>query len=141
MSHGATINIENRSECVMELSDGGNVCHGKFTAEPPKTIPVNETLSFRVSPVDGGSIGPKGWVAYNLLFKTNENKAITETIRIFWDHPVGSGKTRYEVSSQPYKIDYELDGKTTGTEQTITLKFTKIHEDVPSAINIIGCDH
>jgi len=139
MSHGATIKIENYLGYNMELEPvkcGGNVCHGKYTSTPSPIIADKETGEFRVSPVDGGSIGPKGWLTYNIAMKNKK-----ESIRIFWDHPVGSGKSRYEVSSQPYKIEWELDGKTTGTEQTITLKFNSIVESEITTIDPIDCKY
>jgi hypothetical protein len=139
MSHGATVKIENYLGYDMKLEPvtfGGKVCHGKYTSSPSPIIANQQTAEFRVSPVDGGSIGPKGWLTYYIDMQTEQ-----EIIRIFWDHPVGSGRTRYEVSSQPYKIDYELVGKTTGTEQTITLKFNNIDLNTHQNIAAIDCNY
>jgi len=136
LSHGATIIIQNCSNYDMEYS-GNNICHGKFTSEP-YSIGSGGSCSFRVSPDDWASIGPKGWVVYKITVGVGD----IATFRIFWDHPVGSGTTRYECDSEPYIIDYEQipENPVTGIEQTITIIVRNVVKQT-STMNIINCNH
>jgi hypothetical protein len=133
-SHGATINIENN--CGHDMTFGmEKTCHGKYTSEPPYSIPNGATGTFRVSPRSGSSIGPKGWVRYNIAVNDK-----IEVFQLFWDHPVGSGDSRYECTYQPYGIDENTENSG-GHEQTVTIKLHNILEEKKTTLTTLTCSH
>lgn len=128
----AKIVIENYSDHDMELSEGTVTCSGEFVTAPPAEILNKETKDFEVG--SKNSKGPRGWVFYKMAVDGK-----VETIRIFWDHPVGSGPSRYELSFKPYKCDFKQDPENpTGHHQTINFKITRVSKD-QSNINPYEC--
>lgn len=134
-AHGATIVIKNFSDYDMKLvEDSLKACHGKFATNPPSEIQNKNTGQFIVAPT--GLIGPKGWLKYNMAVDGH-----IETFRIFWDHPYGSGTSRYEYSMEPYAIEWEQEPQNPkGTEQTITVTLKRVLVNMPSQINSIDCN-
>lgn len=135
-AHGATLIIKNFSDYDMELDeDSLKACHGKISTNPPSEITNKNTGQFIVAPT--GLIGPKGWLEYHMAVNGK-----VETFRIFWDHPYGSGTSRYEYSMEPYAIEWEQEPQNPkGTEQAITVTLKRVLVNTPSQINKINCDH
>lgn len=135
-AHGATIVIKNFSDYDMKLvEDSLKACHGKFVTNPPLEIKNKDSGQFIIAPT--GLIGPKGWFKYNMAINGQ-----IETLRIFWDHPYGSGASRYECNMEPYLIDWEKEPQNPkGTEQTITITIKRVSLNTSSQINSIDCNH
>jgi hypothetical protein len=137
MSHGATITIWNNTDFDMRKATD-KICHGKYSDNvPPMEIKNKTKGTFRVSPESGGSIGPKGWVDYSMAVKGQ-----VDTIRIFWDHPVGSKASRYKIHSVPFEIAYVLEPQTpTGTEQTVSIMLEGVLDHGEATPVTIDCEH
>jgi hypothetical protein len=129
----ATITIWNYSEHDMKLSEGTKICHGEFITEPKKEIPYKGSGEFKIG--SKNSKGPKGWIFYDMAVSGK-----VETIRIFFSHPVGGAKSRYECSFEPFKISIDQEPKDpTGHKQTITLTIREVLTGSSSKIAPIKC--
>jgi hypothetical protein len=131
----ATIKIKNFSDHDMKLSEGMKLCHGEFITEATKEIPNKGEGEFKIG--SKNSIGAKGWLSYDMAVSGK-----VETMRIFFHHPVGSAKSRYECSFEPFKISIDQDPTVpTGSRQTITLTIKEVLTGSSSKIPPIDCDH
>lgn len=113
--------INNTTGYTLELVEK-KVIHGRFDGEePPKTIPNGTLGKFIVNKNDlGSTIGPEGTVTYKIALGGGPDLKLV----FYWNHPQGSAKSVYSVSSEPVgHVTYAVaPSNPTGHNQSIVIE-------------------
>lgn len=117
MGRNATLHIANETGYSLHYISS-SIEHGKFNQDPPSTVGVGETATFKVGNRTGAKIGPKGSLTYQLHL-TSE---ISVSLIIYWDHPFGHTSSSYEIGSNPdwFSSYYLTPPDPTGHDQEVT---------------------
>lgn len=130
MGRNATIKIQNNTKNEFKFVTE-TVEHGKFQkdAEPPKSIPSHDEVSFEVGNRTGAKVGPKGNVVYSTLYTGKKEDYMDKPVNLIieWDHPFSASTSTYRCYSQPEGLIFSTlnPPKPTGHNQDIefTIEF------------------